>query len=249
MVATNADNQSVESASVSATSSGDGIWTSTSAGDWNTAGNWQAGGVAFGADKTATFSQAADVTVNQNISGLTLGALAFSNANTTLTGNAITLATSNGTPTISVGTGVTASVVAGLGGSGGLAVTGPGILSLTSAPAYSGTTSISGGTLSNGAVAGTSFSLNSLALNGATLAAANAGAASLGNFQLRSDVTVGGTAQSVISADVRVIQSETRTFNVGATGDLSGTDLLISGRLGHQNGTHGATRSKPAQAR
>jgi len=235
VLASNSGGVGASSASVSASSFGDGIWTSTSNGDWSMAGNWQAGGVAFGADKTATFSQAADVTVNQNISGLTLGALAFSNANTTLNGNAFTLATNSGTPTISVGTGVTATFASSLGGSGGLAVTGPGILSLTSAPAYSGATSISGATLSNGAVAGTSFSLNALALNGATLAAANAGAASLGNFQLRSDVTVGGTAQSVISADVRVIQSETRTFNVGATGDPSGTDLLISGRLGHQN--------------
>ncbi len=237
VVASNVDNQSDASVSASATSSGDGIWTAASDGNWSAAGNWQAGGVAFGADRSATFSQAAAVTVNQNISGLTLGALAFSNASTNISGSAITLATSSGTPTISVGTGVTATIVAGLGGSSGLAVTGPGTLSLTSAPACSGTTSISGGTLANGAAAGTSFSLNTLAMNGATLAAANAGATSLGNFQLRSDVTVGGTAQSVISADVRVIQSETRTFNVGATGDASGTDLLISGKLGHQNGT------------
>ena len=44
--------------------------------------------------------------------------------------------------------------------------------------------------------AGVSNSLYALALNSGTLAAANAGDANLGNFQLRGDVTVGGSSSS-----------------------------------------------------
>ena len=130
VVAANADNQSVESASTSATSSGDGIWTAASAGDWSAAGNWQDGTIAVGTDRNATFSQAADVTVNQNISGLTLGALAFSNANTTITGNALTLDVTTGTPVVSVAGSVTATIASALAGTDGLTKSDTGTLVL-----------------------------------------------------------------------------------------------------------------------
>ena len=237
VVAANAGGQSAPSASASAISTGGDTWIATADGPWNEPANWQANRTAYGAGATATFNPASAVSVTQNVSGLTLGGLAFNTANATIAGNPLTLDVASGTPDVNVAAGVEATLTTDLNGTDGLSKTGPGQLTISGAWNYSGPTSISGGTLISGAAVGTSFSLNALALNGATLAATNAGSASLGNFQLRSDVTVGGMAQSVISADVRVIQNETRTFNVGATGDTSGIDLLISGKLGHQSGT------------
>ncbi len=129
-----------------------------------------------------------------------------------------------------IGIGVT------LQGSGGLTKIGAGTLTLSGAWSYTGPTSILGGTLTSGAVAGTSHSLSALTLNGGTLAATNPGAEALGNFQLRGDVSIGESGKSLISADVRVVAGENRTFTVAATGDPSGIDLLVTGRLGHHNG-------------
>jgi autotransporter-associated beta strand protein len=74
-----------------------------------------------------------------------------------------------------------------------------------------------------------------LTLTGGELAATASPASDLGNFHLKGDVTVSGTSKSTISADVRVIQNDTRAFDVASTGDPSGPDLLISGKLGHYN--------------
>jgi autotransporter-associated beta strand protein len=92
-----------------------------------------------------------------------------------------------------------------------------------------------GGILSNDAAAGTSFNLGALTLTGGELAATSSPDTSLGNFHLSGDVTVSGSVRSTISADVRVTSNQTRDFNVGSTGDASGVDLLITGKLGHQN--------------
>lgn len=120
-------------------------------------------------------------------------------------------------------------------GSYGITKVGAGTLAFSQASTYTGSTTINGGKISNGAASGTSIALNGLTLNGGELAATSAPNFSLGNFYLNGDVTVGGGARSTISADLRVVSGQTRDFNVGATGDPSGVDLLISGKLGHQN--------------
>lgn len=94
-----------------------------------------------------------------------------------------------------------------------------------------------GGKLINGAPANTSLSLGALVLNGGELAATSTPAGNLGNYMLRGDVTVGGSSMATISADVRVISNEDRTFAVADVDGSSGVDLLISGKLGHHNGT------------
>jgi autotransporter-associated beta strand protein len=101
---------------------------------------------------------------------------------------------------------------------------------------YSGPITVQGTTLTNGAADGMSHSLGALTLDGGTLAAVNAPDAALGNFQLRGDIAVGGSRGSIISADVRIIQDETKTFTVADTGDPSGIDLHVTGTLGHQSG-------------
>ncbi len=140
----------------------------------------------------------------------------------------------------------------------GLAKLGTGTLTLSGVANYSGTTTVSSGTLSlaganslpttgpvaisagaklsNDAAAKTSFNIGALSLSGGELAATSAPNSTLGNYHLKGDVTVTGSAMSTISADVRVIQNDNRTFNVASTGAPGGVDLLVSGKLGHYNG-------------
>jgi len=69
----------------------DGIWLRTSADNWSDTANWANGSVAAGAGSVASFTNAAGVTINQNMAGLTLGGLLFANANHTVTNGAIIL--------------------------------------------------------------------------------------------------------------------------------------------------------------
>ena len=131
-----------------------GTWTSTSDGNWSAFGNWQGNTLANGTDKIATFNQATGVTVTLDTTR-TLGGLSFSTANTTITGsNALTLDVTTGTPQVSVGPGVTATIAAPLAGSDGLSKTGGGTLALSGENTYAGATTVDGGTLAVSVIAG-----------------------------------------------------------------------------------------------
>jgi len=249
VVAANSSGSGPESTNLSATAIAptDGTWTIGTSGNWSDPTNWMASLVANGADRIATFSPASAVTITQNLPGLALGGLSFNNVNTIITGDPLTLDVASGTPTVQVASGLVATLSNSLQGSDGVNKTGPGQLTLAGGWSFTGPTILSGGILASGAPAGTSISLGQLNMNGGTLAAINGGNTNLGNFQLRSDITVGGSSTSVITADVRVVNNETRIFNVAATGDASGIDLSVSGKLGHHNGTAWgfATKSGP----
>lgn len=236
-----------------------GTWTGGS-GNWTDPANWASSTVAQGIDRSATINGGTAVTVTMDTSR-SIGSLALSGANHSIDSGAGTLGfvTSTGTPTISVATGTAVTIAANIGGLDGLTKLGNGSLTLSGINNCIGTTTVSAGSLSlagsnslppsspvniaagtivsNDAPSETSFNLGALTLNGGTLAATATPAGNLGNFHLKGDVTVGGSSMSTISADVRVIQNDNRIFNVADVDVGSGVDLLVSGKLGHYNGS------------
>jgi autotransporter-associated beta strand protein len=130
-------------------------WTNLAAGNgsgvWGGAANWS-GGVPNGTDAIADFSTlnlAADSTVTNDVPR-SIGTLLFADTtagnNWSLTGSALTLAVSSGTPLIDVSN-QTATISAVLGGSQGFTKSGAGTLALNNTNNYTGATIISGGML------------------------------------------------------------------------------------------------------
>ena len=126
--------------------SGDGTWANASGGDWGDPNNWLNLVVADGTGKTAAFSLATAASIRLD-APRTVGSLAFSGANHTLTGGTLTLAQSAGAPVISVESGRTATISAELAGSQGMTKSGAGTLALRKQPSYTGTTTVAEGTL------------------------------------------------------------------------------------------------------
>ncbi len=128
----------------------DGIWTSTTSGNWSDAAKWQSNIIATGADKTATFSAGTgidNITVTLDTAGRKIGNLAFSNATYTLAGgNTLTL-DSTTTPLISVASGLTATISAKLASAIALEKSGTGTLRLSAQNDFSSAINVSEGTL------------------------------------------------------------------------------------------------------
>ena len=243
----------------SAATAAGSTWTGGN-GNWTDTANWAGSTVAEGSGQAATISgsTAANITMDASRS---VGSLSFSGADHTISSGAGKLALSvvSGSPTIAVETGRIATIGATVVGIDGLTKNGLGTLRLSGNNSHTGGATVNSGTLSlaaagalpagggvvigagavlsNDAPSETSFNLGALTLNGGTLAATATPAGNLGNFHLKGDVTVGGSAMSTISADVRVIQNDNRIFNVANVDDGSGVDLLVSGKLGHYNGS------------
>ena len=112
--------------------SADGTWISTANGDWITTSNWSSATVANGPDKNAIFSAGTgseSITATLD-SSRTIGSLAFSNANYTITGTSTLTLESSSTPTINVGTGLAATISSKLASTLEVAKTGAGTLKL-----------------------------------------------------------------------------------------------------------------------
>ena len=138
----------------------DGTWITDGSGNWSDTANWQDGTVADGRDKTAFFTQ--NITAARTVTidaARSIGNITFTDSTTashdlTISGaNILTLDVTTGTPEINVTqTGnrqLTISSV--ISGSDGLKKVGPGILNLTGANTYTGTTTVTDGLLSFGA--------------------------------------------------------------------------------------------------
>jgi MYXO-CTERM domain-containing protein len=246
------------SLTLTAADGADGTWSGAS-GNWTDGANWSSASVAQGINRSASIHGGSAVTITMD-STRSVGSLSFSNANHVIASGAgkLALVSSSGTPSITVAGSSNATIAAEVLGMDGLAKLGAGTLTLSGVANYSGTTTVSSGTLSlaganslpttgpvaiaagaklsNDAAANTSFNIGAISLSGGELAATSAPNSNLGNYHLKGDVTVTGSAMSTISADVRVIQNDNRTFNVASTGAPGGVDLLVSGKLGHYNG-------------
>ena len=138
-------------------------WIVDADGNWTTTTNWS-GGVPNAAAAIADFGTiniTADRTVTLDAS-VTLGSLIFGDTDTSTAGswiiadpstiNSLTLDNTGGVgdPTITVngmGTGAGAIISANIGGFGGLNKAGNGVLTLSGTNTYSGTTTLSAGTL------------------------------------------------------------------------------------------------------
>ena len=124
----------------------DGNWESLVDGNWSDAANWASSTVATGFDATATFNKPTGVTVTLD-SNRIIGNLAFDSSDYIIAGaNTLTL-DGTVTPVISVGSGRSATISAGLSGTFGMEKTGDGALILSGVKAYTGATTVIGGTL------------------------------------------------------------------------------------------------------
>ncbi len=138
----------------------DGGWTAAAGGNWSAPSNWAGGVVANGATSTANFP--GDISTVESVTldtTRTIGNLSFSGQGAPGKywsidgGNVLTLDNGVATPTISTTTGATISVV--VGGTSGFNKLGAESLILTGSNTYSGTTTISAGTLQVDGVGGT----------------------------------------------------------------------------------------------
>ncbi len=124
----------------------DGVWTSLADGLWSQTSNWQNGNPANGADMTATFNQSTGATITLD-SARPIGNLVFGGSNYILSGGTLTLTSTSGISNVAVATGASAFIGSVLTGTSHLDKTGDGILVFSGTNNYSGSTSVSAGTL------------------------------------------------------------------------------------------------------
>jgi len=129
------------------------IWTNTAGGSWQLPANWNVGAIGSGSGVTADFSELTltGATTVSLAAGVTIGNLLFADQgaanNWTVSGSAsLTLNSGALVPVINVSN-QTATISAPLAGTNGLVATGAGTLVLSGANTYTGTTTISNGTV------------------------------------------------------------------------------------------------------
>jgi autotransporter-associated beta strand protein len=178
----------------SAATAAGGTWTGGN-GNWTDTLNWSGGTVAEGIDQAAIINgaSAVDITMDANRS---VGSLAFSGANHTISGGAGKLALNvvSGSPTVSVETGRTATIGATLVGVDGLDKTGDGTLTLSGANTFTGVTTISAGVLDFNVPSGSSDGASTTFSGSGTLRKTGAGTlvwnANIATFALGSGALI-----------------------------------------------------------
>jgi autotransporter-associated beta strand protein len=141
-----------ETITVESSDAADSAWDVDASGDWGEVSNWQSNRVARGTDRTATFPDiiGGDRTVTLD-TDITIGNITASDGNKNYTisgGNTLTLAVTNGTPTINVTTsGRTLTIGSSIAGSDGLRKTGGGAVEMSGANTFTGGIDISAGTI------------------------------------------------------------------------------------------------------
>jgi fibronectin-binding autotransporter adhesin len=195
-------------------------------GDGGTSGTLGSGTVAN--NGTLIFHRSDSATFSNSISGSGSvikngsGTVVFNNANHSYTGGT----------TINQGT---VEFAGNSKGSGAITVNNTGTLYSSAWSTMDSVNSLTinaGGTYDVAAGVASGGLNGGLYLNGGTLSGA-AGHWQYGNLRLDGNLYVGGTQQSVLSGDIRF--DTTREVQVADTGDASGIDFLVSGKIGHVN--------------
>ncbi len=236
-----------------------GTWTNRYSGSWTNAANWSAATIASGSGSSANFttvSLPADITVTLD-AARTIGNLSFDDQSTTKhnwainAGSGGTLTLAGTTPTITVLSAIT-TINAPIAGTAGLTKSGASKLVLGGANTYTGTTTVSGGTLGLGTATFSSTSpLNISASGGA--------AESSGTLNLA--VNTSATAIDVYGAGTLRLSSTTNSSawpdlyfgpnhsgnscwsaRLAANVDLGSAQRYIFGMTGHNGvGMYGLT--------
>ena len=171
--------------------SGTGTWDTTTA-NWGTAtGGPYTGSIWSNATPDAAFFEGTAGTVSLG-EAITAAGLTFTTTGYTVTGNTLTLA---GTPSISTGAGISATIASVLAGTSGFAKTGAGTLTLSAANTISGAATVSAGRIvldSNTALGTTAVTLDggSIERNVAGATVANAIAVGAGGGTILGRTTV-----------------------------------------------------------
>jgi autotransporter-associated beta strand protein len=208
-----------------------GTWTSlTSGGNWSDVANWNsgAGPVADGAGNTANLSTVdlptGAFTVNLDTSR-TIGNINFSDSDAVNTpgtwavAGATTLTLDSATPTLTVGTGVSAAIAPVVAGTAGLVKAGAGALTLSSANTFTGALTVSAGNLilsNTNAYAGTTT-----IATGGTLTLGSAVAFSSGGLGAGAVEFTGGALNATFPAGTTLNYNSAINVGSGQTGSIN----------------------------
>ncbi len=235
-----------------------GVWTNAAGGSWPTGTNWQSSAVPSGAGITADFSTldlAADAAVtldgSRSIGHLIFGDITpdFNWSLSPGTGGTLTLATTSGTPAITVNN-QSATVSTPLAGTQGLTVSGAGKLVLTGTNTYSGTTTVNAGCIlqvGNGTTVGT-LGAGNLVTNGhldlqygtSTTVSLPTGAALSGSgslsalantVRLNGSITLGG---AITLLENGVANSYFEGLELASSSTLTASAITLYGNMGKQ---------------
>ena len=223
-------------------------WTNPAGGPWDTTSNWLSDIVATGGGSTADFNTldiTGDTTVHLD-SARTISNLIFGDTDTataagwTLTNNATlgnTLTLAGTTPTVTVnalGAAESVEISAVIAGIAGLTKSGPGSLVLSAANTYSGTTTVSHGTLQISGQPYFNIGRATSVASGAVLELNNSNNTFISLMPVSSISGAGTfrlTGNSTINQELNGTVSDRLTFAMDAGGmiDLQDTSRLVNG--------------------
>jgi autotransporter-associated beta strand protein len=199
----------------------DGTWESLVDGNWGNAANWASATIATGYDATATFNKTTGVTVTLD-SNRIIGRLAFDSSDYIIAGASTLTLDGTVTPTISVGSGRTATISTNLVGTLGMDKTAAGTLVLNGVKTYTGGTTVTAGTLE---LASTTLDQSAVrgsvtVASGATLKLAGADFTGLGRL---------GATVTTLEVDGGTVENTVQSWVSGATVNLTGSTMTGAG--------------------
>lgn len=201
---------------------GDGSWRNAAGGSWPVTANWSGGSIGSGPGFIAKFSAldlTADATVtldgDRQLGGMIFGDTTPSHSWTLNPGSSgtLTLQTATGTPQIVVNN-QSATLAVVVAGSGGLGKSGAGLLTLNGTNTYTGTTTISAGTV----VAGQLKAFGNSAVHIGAAATVVTGSALANTFTGAGVLTWNTAGATLAPGNASLLTGFAGTLNVNSTG-------------------------------